>query len=264
MSQYLGDPVKILNWNLCGLPKDDTSIENGIIIDKSKRWALMIDPQTQANKYIRKLGSDIPEGMDVIKASSAQLLRQVEQGISFGKWILVENVGINLDPALEPVLGRQVVKKGTSRFIMLGDKEVPYNEGFKFFMTTTNPNPHYSPEISAKVTIINFGITPLGLEEQMLALVVIMESPDVEKKKGDIVKTNAADKKKLQDIEDIILKSLYESTGDILMDESLINGLAQSKKTSGEINVRMLESKAAEITIDAARESYRPVAYRTS
>ena len=48
------------------------------------------------------------------------------------------------------------------------------------------------------------------------------------------------------------------------MDESLINGLAQSKKTSSEINVRMEESKIAEVKIDEARESYRPVAYRTS
>jgi len=117
---------------------------------------------------------------------------------------LVENVGTSLDPALEPILLQQVVKIGGSKTIVLGDKNIPYSDSFKFFMTTTNPNPHYSPEISAKVTIINFGITPLGLEEQMLALVVIMESPEVEKKKADIVRTNAADKKKLQDIEDVI------------------------------------------------------------
>jgi dynein heavy chain len=46
MSQFLGDPIKIQHWNVCGLPKDDTSIENGIMIDKSRRWPLMIDPQT--------------------------------------------------------------------------------------------------------------------------------------------------------------------------------------------------------------------------
>jgi len=48
------------------------------------------------------------------------------------------------------------------------------------------------------------------------------------------------------------------------MDESLINGLAASKKISAEIYLRMEESKIAEIKIDSARESYRPVAYRTS
>lgn len=44
MRQFLGDSVKIQAWNIAGLPKDDTSTENGIIIDKSRRWCLMIDP----------------------------------------------------------------------------------------------------------------------------------------------------------------------------------------------------------------------------
>jgi dynein heavy chain len=43
-------------------------------------------------------------------------------------------------------------------------------------MTTTLPNPHYSPETSVKVTIINFAITPIGLEEQMLAQIVAIEN----------------------------------------------------------------------------------------
>ncbi len=46
MRSFLGDEVKIQTWNIAGLPKDDTSIENGIIIDKSRRWPLMIDPQS--------------------------------------------------------------------------------------------------------------------------------------------------------------------------------------------------------------------------
>jgi dynein heavy chain len=37
------------------LPKDDNSTENGIIIDKTRRWPLMIDPQNQANKFIKNL-----------------------------------------------------------------------------------------------------------------------------------------------------------------------------------------------------------------
>ena len=40
-----------------------------------------------------------------------------------------------------------------------------YSDNFKFFMTTTLSNPHYSPETSVKVTIINFAITLFGLEE---------------------------------------------------------------------------------------------------
>lgn len=58
--------------------------------------------------------------------------------------------------------------------ITIGDKTLSYNDKFKFFMTTTQPNPHYSPETFVKVTIINFAITPQGLEDQMLAELVAL------------------------------------------------------------------------------------------
>ena len=45
-----------------------------------------------------------------------------------------------------------------------------------------------------KVAIINFAITPQGLEDQMLAELVALENPQLEQKKKDIVKKNASDK----------------------------------------------------------------------
>lgn len=264
MTKFLGDNVKILEWNLCGLPKDETSIENGIIIDKSQRWPLMIDPQNQANKFIKNMGEKVQERMDPIKASSNSLMSQLEIRIQNGDWALVENVGINLDPSLEPILQRLVVTSGSTKTITLGTKPIPYKDTFRFFMTTTIPNPHYSPEVSAKVAIINFGITPQGLEDQLLANVTKIEVSTLDETKARIVKENAANKRKLKECEDNILKNLSESTGDILMDESLIKELSKSKETSTNINIQMKESMATEIEIDKTRELYRPAAYRAS
>jgi len=64
--------------------------------------------------------------------------------------------------------------------IVIGDKSYNYSDKFKLFMTTTIPNPHYPPETFVKVTIINFAITPGGLEEQMLAQIVALENPNLE------------------------------------------------------------------------------------
>ena len=50
----------------------------------------------------------------------------------------------------------------------VGDSTVPYNESFKFYMTTKLPNPHYPPEICVKVSLLNFTLTPTGLEDQAL------------------------------------------------------------------------------------------------
>ena len=47
-------------------------------------------------------------GLDVMKLSDRDFLRSLENAIRFGKPCLLENVGEELDPALEPVLLRQV------------------------------------------------------------------------------------------------------------------------------------------------------------
>jgi len=70
----------------------------------------MIDPQTQANKYIKNMGKDHPDGIDAIKASDPNLLRTIELAVHFGKWVLIENVGIEIDPSIDPIVTRQLVK----------------------------------------------------------------------------------------------------------------------------------------------------------
>ena len=99
------------------------------------------------------------------------------------------------------------------------------------------PNPHCAPEVQVSVCLLNFTITPVGLSDQMVGVVVSKESPELEQKKNALVVSNARMKKQLQDTEDLILRLLTEAAGsDILDDEQLIDTLADSKKVSEEIS----------------------------
>lgn len=178
--------------------------------------------------------------------------------------MLVENVKEELDPSLEPLLLQQVVKIKGQMSIKLGDNNVPYNDQFRLYLCTKLPNPHYTPELQVKVTLLNFTITPGGLEDQMLSVVVARESPETETKKNKLVVENAQRKKTLQDIEDAILSKLSSTQGSILDDEDLINTLAVSKKTSTEVNEQLAVAEEIEKEIDQARTAYIPVARRAS
>ncbi|CAM6094963.1 unnamed protein product [Calypogeia fissa] len=262
LQSCLKDPVKMRAWNIAGLPSDSLSEDNGIIVNKARRWPLMIDPQGQANKWIKNMYKDI--GLDVIKLSEKDYLRTLENGVRFGRVVLLENVLEQLDPALEPLLLQQTYKQGGQEVIKIGENIIPYHKNFKFFITTKLRNPHYAPEVSVKVTLLNFFVTPEGLEDQLLGNVVTKERPDLAEMKTQLTLSNASMKRELKELEAKILYLLSNAEGNILDDEELINTLAQSKITSDEIKVKVQEAEKTEVEIDKTREVYRKVATRAS
>ncbi|DBA02677.1 TPA: hypothetical protein N0F65_010502 [Lagenidium giganteum] len=261
--RVLADPVVVREWNIMGLPADTFSIENGLFTTMGRRWPLMIDPQGQANKWIKNMYKS-SGALQIIKLTQKDFLSTLENAIRYGAPILLENVEEDLDPSLEPVLLKQVFKRGGQLLLHLGDSDVPYSENFRFYITTKLANPHYMPEICIKVTIINFTVTLTGLEDQLLVDVVRSERPDLEQRKNELTVNIASDKKQLKEIEDKILYMLENSQGNILDDEELIDTLAHSKVTSSAIKTRMAEAETTSKEIDQTREGYRCVAIRGS
>ncbi|KAG6975592.1 hypothetical protein JG688_00002237 [Phytophthora aleatoria] len=255
----LGDAVQVRKWNIDGLPTDGFSVDNGIIVFNSRRWPLMIDPQGQANKWIRNMEKD--NQMTVIKLTDADYMRTLENSVQFGTPVLLENVGEELDPSLEPLLLKQTFKQGGVTCIRLGDSTVEYAESFRFYITTKYRNPHYLPEVSVKVTLLNFMITPHGLEDQLLGIVVAQERPDLEEQKNKLIVQNARNKGLLKEIEDKILNILSSSQGNILEDEHAINTMNQSKQVADEIKKEQQVAEKTELEIDSVRQGYKPVAY---
>lgn len=105
LSNVLTDPYMIRMWNTCGLPRDLVSTENAILVTEAGRWPLMIDPQEQANRWIRQM--EIPNGLKVIKLTDSNFMRILENAIRLGVPVLLEEVGETLDPTLTPVFLKQ-------------------------------------------------------------------------------------------------------------------------------------------------------------
>ncbi|XP_005102124.3 dynein heavy chain 1, axonemal [Aplysia californica] len=254
----MSDPVKIRSWQIFGLPGDSYSVENGVIVNLSRRWPLFIDPQGQANKWIKNM--EEKNELDIVKQSSKDFIRTLENAIRFGKPCLMENVGSDLDPSLEPILLRQIFKQQGNWVIKIGDNMIPYHKDFKFYLTSKLPNPHYTPEVSTKVTLINFTLSPSGLQDQLLGIVVAEERPDLEDSKNQLIISNAQMKQELKEIEDKILYLLSVSEGSPVDDLELIDTLDASKTTSQEIQAKVRAAEVTEKSIDETRSQYIPVA----
>ena len=125
--------------------------------------------------------------------------------------------------------------------VKLGDKEVDYSAGFKLYLQTKLSNPHYPPEIQAETTLINFAVTEDGLEDQLLALTVAKERPDLEEQKAELILQQNENKIKIGELETGILSQLANAEGDVLENLELIENLEDSKRVSGEIATKMVE-----------------------
>ncbi|XP_075248722.1 dynein axonemal heavy chain 7-like isoform X2 [Convolutriloba macropyga] len=258
----LGDPVAIRNWNICGLPTDSFSVDNGIIISNAQRWPLMIDPQGQANKWVKNM--EKVNNLHVIKLTDSDYVRTLENCLQFGTPVLLENIGEEIDALLEPLLLKQTFKQGGSLCIRLGDSTIEYSNDFRFYMTTKLRNPHYLPETAVKVTLLNFMITPEGLQDQLLGIVVARERPELEEEKNQLILQSASNKRQLKEIEDKILEVLSSSEGNILEDEAGIQVLSSSKELSNEISEKQQIAEETEKKIDETRMSYKPIAHYSS
>ncbi|KAK3267509.1 hypothetical protein CYMTET_23939 [Cymbomonas tetramitiformis] len=257
LNTVLGNPVKVREWLIAGLPNDSFSVDNGIIVANARRWPLMIDPQGQANKWVKNM--ERSNNLQVVKLSeSGEHLRTLENAIQFGLPVLLENVGEELDPSLEPLLLKQVFKSGGVNCIRLGDATIEYSSDFRFYITTKLRNPHYLPETSVKVTLLNFMITPEGLSDQLLGVVVAKERPDLEEQKNQLVVEGAENKRKLKEIEDKILEVLSNSEGNILEDETAISIITEAKVLGNDIAQKQVLAEKTEKEIDDARRNYKP------
>ncbi|XP_073386521.1 uncharacterized protein [Physcomitrium patens] len=262
LSKILGDPVTIRDWVIAGLPNDSFSIDNAIIMSAARRWPLLIDPQGQANKWIRN--KEKRNNLQTMKLGDGDFMRKLEACIQFGYPLLLENILEELDPALEPVLKKTIFRAGSSWQIQLGDSVIEYNQKFKFYMTTKLRNPHYFPEVAVKVTLLNFMITPEGLQDQLLAEAVKHERPELEEEKTQLVLQGAENAKQLKETEDRIIEVLSSAEGNILEDETAINIISSSKVLSTEIEEKQKISVVTEAKIDQARLGYVPVAIHVS
>lgn len=151
----------------------------------------------------------------------AQLVRTLETSITYGHAVIFEDAIETFDPMLDPLLGKQVEKKGKEKVLKFGDKMITVSDEFQFYVTTKMSSPHYSPEVCVKVTMLNFMVTPDGLQDQMLNEIIRIEEFAKYERRKVCIQQKAENAKKIAEIQDQILNAIANTSDDILEDTNL-------------------------------------------
>lgn len=201
----------------------------------------------------------------VITLNVPNLRDSMKMPLENGYPVLIESIENEVDPLLDPILEKQYTIKGKKKTLILGGGEpLDFDDKFNLYMTSRLANPHFSPELAAKTTIIDFTVTQGGLEQQLLGRLISFEQKSLEETLTQLQEEVTANTKVLTDLENALLERLANAQGSLLDDVELIDVLANIKLKSREVNEKLTEAREKTIEIGEKREQFRPVAARGS
>jgi dynein heavy chain, axonemal len=257
---FLASDGSIGEWNLQGLPTDNTSIQNGVIVSNTLRYPFLIDPQEQAMNWI--LNKEKSNGLKCTSFKNKRFRTILEDCMSVGCPLLVEDASDNMESFMDSIFDKAVIQIGSGSSIIVGDKECEFCSGFSLYMTSKDSNPVLSPEVCAKICLINFSVTLKGLEDQLLGRIVQMERPELEETRLMLLEELTGNTLKIAGLQNDLLDRLSNSEGSLVEDESLVIMLKVTKDTVKETLDKLTTVQETQLQISSTREEYRPVAQR--
>ena len=250
-------------WSLNGLPPDALSVENGIIVTTSNRYPVLIDPQEQGQRWIQKQFA-FSDGGPLVTCSirDKRIMMQLEMCMSNGGSLLLDGVNEALDATFDALLCKSFTRVGNMMSVNIAGKDCDLHAEFKLFMVTKLSNPDFSPEFCANTAVVNFNVTLLGLENQLLSRIIGLERAELEDQRKMLLMEVTNGSQKIRELQDDLLNRLSSTKGSLLEDDSLVSVLTVTKDTVKDIQDKVATVNVTQTQISATREEYRPVAKR--
>eukprot|EP01116_Phalansterium_solitarium_P024805 TRINITY_DN91_c0_g1_i4.p1 TRINITY_DN91_c0_g1~~TRINITY_DN91_c0_g1_i4.p1 ORF type:complete len:4085 (+),score=2013.94 TRINITY_DN91_c0_g1_i4:171-12425(+) len=260
-TRFMSTESELLQFKAQGLPADDLSMENAIIIQTTIPTSFIIDPSTLVTKWLRThlAAVDEKKAIEVTTQEDERFTNTLELAVRFGKTLVIQEID-KIHPILIPLLRKDLVRHGPRWMVQVGDKGVDYHEDFRLFLVTRNPLPTLPPDVVSLISVVNFSITRSGLEGQLLSVTIKTDRPELEEKKSKLLLTEEENKVQLASLEASLLKALAASEGNILENKALLDSLNETKSRSLIIAEALKESTELQLSIDKERNGFRKIA----
>lgn len=261
VSCFLRSEGELLQFKAEGLPGDDLSLENAVIILECLRTPLVVDPANRAIDWVRQHLSSRNTVIEIISMHDERFTHTLELAIRFGKTLLVTEV-THISPMLFPILRSDLASAGAKRTVQVGSKSVDWQDTFKIMLFSRDAGLNIPPGCGALIQEVNFSVTSLGLESQLLGITIQFEKPELEQQKREVLEEEENLKIEINKLEVRLLQELADSRGDLLENTQLINSLNEVKTQSNSIQQALQHSMQLQEELDNKREVYRPFAHQ--
>ncbi|KAL7696985.1 dynein heavy chain [Lotmaria passim] len=260
VARFLRTEGELLQWKSEGLPADDLSLENAVVMLDTLQTPLIVDPASKAVEWMREHLKAANVAVETISLHDEHFTHTLELAIRFGKTLLVTEVN-DIAPLLYTVLRRDLTSAGSKRVVQVGNKAVEWQDSFRILLFSRQSEVRLAPSAAALVTEVNFSVTSLGLEGQLLGVTLHHERPELEQQKVEFLKNEEGLQLELNKLEQRLLDDLADSQGNLLENTKLIQSLNKVKVQASQIEESLKQSRELQRELDEKREVYRPFAH---
>ena len=162
--KFLSTESEQLVWKSQGLPSDELSMENALVILRSNVCPFLVDPSSRATDWLKTHLKE--KKLEIVNQQDQNFTTQLELAVRFGKILIVQEVD-GVEPILYPILRKDFIAQGPRHVVQIGEKIIDYNSDFRIYLTTRNPTPELLPDMEAIVNEVNFTTTRAGLTGQV-------------------------------------------------------------------------------------------------
>jgi hypothetical protein len=268
----LADEPTRAGWGAPATYADALAVQNCAIVASTKRWPFAIDPQGQARAWIVRheahrahvLRAHEP-GAPGAAAARHALVRALERCLARGGALVLDGAAERLEPCLDALLRQEVQLRGPAgqlRAVLVGDDELAWSAGFRLYVICAHAAPELSAELCAEVCVVDFTATAAALAEQLLAIAVRVEQPELE----DAHEAAAARAQQLGGAlardEARLLALLAELGTSLLADEAVLDALDGAHEAALRTREQLRQAADAAALLHRARAEYAPLAQR--
>lgn len=259
ITNFLRTESDLLQYKSEGLPGDDLSLENSIVMLDTVQVPLVVDPANQAIEWVKTHLVNNNVIVEVVSLHDERFSHTLELAVRFGKTLLVTEV-TSIEPILYPVLRKDLISAGAKRVVQVGSKAVDWQDTFHIMLFSRSTDMKLPPSALSLVSEVNFSVTSFGLESQLLGITIQHEQPELETQKVDLLQKEQSLKLELSKLESKLLNELADSHGNLMENTQLISSLNTVKVQASTIQASLKESHSLQGELDEKREVYRPFA----
>lgn len=157
------------------------STDNAACLKYALQPPLLIDPNGVTTTWLRHMAAASARAgtAEVVSMHDSRLATTLELAVRFGKTLVITGAE-TVVPLVVNTLRRDFMLRGTGRGVIIGDKTVDVDDGFRLLLVTETADAAPPPDLQPLMTVLNFSPTRAGLESALLAATLQHEQPQLE------------------------------------------------------------------------------------